>query len=93
MFVPHRKHICGPPRPVTGIVSLSSYVDDARISQETHIWTSTACYGDSLTFTQLLLIVIVTYILGYTAGAKVISCHCLASDPGPKGPKYVRACK
>jgi hypothetical protein len=23
------------------------YVDDARTSQEIHLWTSTTCYGDS----------------------------------------------
>jgi hypothetical protein len=25
-------------------------VDDVRISQRTHIWDSTACYGDNFTF-------------------------------------------
>jgi hypothetical protein len=25
------------------------YVDDIRTSQETHIWASAACYGDSFT--------------------------------------------
>jgi hypothetical protein len=26
------------------------YVDDVHISQETHLWDNTTCYGDSLTF-------------------------------------------
>jgi hypothetical protein len=26
------------------------YVDSVRTSQETHLWASTACYGDSFTF-------------------------------------------
>jgi hypothetical protein len=36
MFVPHRKHAYGPPRPVTGI-DLFPYVDDVCTSQETHL--------------------------------------------------------
>jgi hypothetical protein len=47
IFVPHRKHTYGPPRPITGI-ALFFYVDDVRTSQEAHLWTSTACYGDSV---------------------------------------------
>jgi hypothetical protein len=46
MFVPHRNHICGP---VKGTVLPFFYVDDARTSQEAHLWASTACYGDSST--------------------------------------------
>jgi hypothetical protein len=26
------------------------YVDDVRTSQKTHLWASTACYGDSFIF-------------------------------------------
>jgi hypothetical protein len=38
-----------PLRPVTGI-GVILYVDDVGISQETRLWASTACYGDSFTF-------------------------------------------
>jgi hypothetical protein len=47
MFVPDRKHI--------GLHGLLGgkrsflYVDDVRTRQETHLWASTACYGDSFT--------------------------------------------
>jgi hypothetical protein len=34
--------------PVMGITFL--YVDDVHTSQETRLWSSTACYGNSLTF-------------------------------------------
>jgi hypothetical protein len=30
-----------------------SYVDDIRTSQETHLWTSTACYRNSFTFSYV----------------------------------------
>jgi hypothetical protein len=46
MFVPHRKHTYGPLRLVMGIPSLHV---DVRTSQETHLWASTACYGDTVT--------------------------------------------
>jgi hypothetical protein len=49
MFVPHRKHIYGPPRPVAGI-ALLFLVYDVRTPQKTHVWASTACYGDSCAF-------------------------------------------
>jgi hypothetical protein len=49
VFVPLRKHSYGPPRPVTGIAYFL-FVDDVRTSQETPLWASTACYGDSFTF-------------------------------------------
>jgi hypothetical protein len=26
------------------------YLDDGRTSRKTHLWISTACYGDSVTF-------------------------------------------
>jgi hypothetical protein len=45
MFVPHREHAYGPTRPVTG-TALILYVD-VRTSEDTNIWTSTACYGES----------------------------------------------
>jgi hypothetical protein len=48
IFVPHRKHAYGSPRPVPGIVLLL-YVDDVRASQGTRLWASTACSGDSFT--------------------------------------------
>jgi hypothetical protein len=48
MFVPHRKHTYGAARPVTGI-ALRVFLDCVRTSQETYLWTSTACYGDSFT--------------------------------------------
>jgi hypothetical protein len=35
MFVPHRKHTDGPPRPVTGDSFTLLCVDDVRTSQET----------------------------------------------------------
>jgi hypothetical protein len=47
MFVPHRKH--GPPRCVTEI-ALLLYVDDVCTSEETNVWTSMVCYGESFTF-------------------------------------------
>jgi hypothetical protein len=28
----------------------STYIDDVRTSRETHLWVSTACYGDCFTF-------------------------------------------
>jgi hypothetical protein len=49
MFVPHRKHIYRPPRPVTGMALLFLYVDGARTSQETHVRAATTCYGDRFT--------------------------------------------
>jgi hypothetical protein len=39
----------GHPQPITGIALLFLYVDDVHSSQETHLWASTACYGDSFT--------------------------------------------
>jgi hypothetical protein len=47
-FVPHRKHACGPPRPVTER-ALLVFAEDVT-SLATHLWVSTACYGDSFTF-------------------------------------------
>jgi hypothetical protein len=47
MFLSHKKHI-RPQRPVTGI-ALNLYLVDIRTSQETHVWTSAVCYGDSFT--------------------------------------------
>jgi hypothetical protein len=47
--MPHTKHTYGSPRPVTEL-ALLFYVDDIRTSQETHVWASTACYGDSFNF-------------------------------------------
>jgi hypothetical protein len=41
---------CGPPWFVTGIALHFLYVDGARTSQETHLWTSVACYKESSTF-------------------------------------------
>jgi hypothetical protein len=35
--------------PVTEIALLFKYVDDVRTSQETHLWASTACYGNGFT--------------------------------------------
>jgi hypothetical protein len=49
MLLPHSNHAYRPPRPVTGIALPFSYVDDVRTSQETYVWDSTACYGDSIT--------------------------------------------
>jgi hypothetical protein len=48
VFVLHRKHTYGPKRPLTEIV-LFLYVHDIRTSQETCLWTSTACYGVNIT--------------------------------------------
>jgi hypothetical protein len=36
MFVPHKKHTYGPPRPIMGILLLFLYVDDVRASQEAY---------------------------------------------------------
>jgi hypothetical protein len=47
MFVPRRKHTYGPLQPVTGIALLSLYAHNVPTSQETHLWISTACYGDT----------------------------------------------
>jgi hypothetical protein len=35
------------PRPVTDIALLSLYLDEVRTSQETDLWSSTACHRDS----------------------------------------------
>jgi hypothetical protein len=40
-------NIRGSPRPVTGMALL--YVD-VRTSQETRVWVSAVCFGDSFTF-------------------------------------------
>jgi hypothetical protein len=48
MFLPHRKHSYGSPLPVAGIALF--YVDYVRTSQKKHLWASTVCYGDTLTF-------------------------------------------
>jgi hypothetical protein len=37
-------------QPVMGINFTSLYVHDVRTSQDTHLWASTACYGDNFTF-------------------------------------------
>jgi hypothetical protein len=56
MFVPHMGHTYGSPRPVTGYIYFL-YEDDVRISQETHLLPSTACYGDSSTFYIMMITV------------------------------------
>jgi hypothetical protein len=33
------------------------YIDDIRTSQETYLYTSTACYGDSFTFHMWIMLV------------------------------------
>jgi hypothetical protein len=52
MFVPHRKHAYGPPRPVTEI-SLLYYKQMMFIPHREHIWNSTVCYGIALTFCSM----------------------------------------
>jgi hypothetical protein len=47
MFVLHRKH--GLLRNLFTLL----YVDDVRTSQETHLWASAPCYGDSFTLLYL----------------------------------------
>jgi hypothetical protein len=49
MFVPHREHTYGLPRPVTGIASIL-YIDDVRTSQDTNQWASTASYENIFRF-------------------------------------------
>jgi hypothetical protein len=44
-----------PERPVAVMELILLYVDDVRTSQETHLWDSTACYGDSFNFYSLIL--------------------------------------
>jgi hypothetical protein len=50
MFVRHRKRTYEPPRPVTGRALVFLYVDDVRTSQETYLWASMACYGETFSF-------------------------------------------
>jgi hypothetical protein len=50
MFVPHRKHTYGSPRPVMELALHFLCVDDVRTPRETYPWASTACYRDSFTF-------------------------------------------
>jgi hypothetical protein len=47
MFVPHRKH---PSSSIVCYAILYVYVDGVPTSQETHLWASMACFGDSFTF-------------------------------------------
>jgi hypothetical protein len=42
--------LCRPPRPITRIVLLLLLVNDARTSEETLVWSSTACYMHSFTY-------------------------------------------
>jgi hypothetical protein len=46
MYRPHRKHRYEPSRHVTGI-ALFLYVNDVRTLQETHVLSTTVCYGNS----------------------------------------------
>jgi hypothetical protein len=48
MFVPHRQHTYGPPRPVMWIALRFLYIHDVRTSQETQ--ASMTCCGDRFTF-------------------------------------------
>jgi hypothetical protein len=47
--MPHKENTYRPPKTLMGIAMLF-YVDDIRTLQETRLWASKACYGDSLTF-------------------------------------------
>jgi hypothetical protein len=49
MFVPHRRHPYGTPRPVNETTLLSLYVYDVLTSQEPHLCDSTARYRDRFT--------------------------------------------
>jgi hypothetical protein len=49
MFVPHRKQVCRPPRPVKGI-PLPFYAYMMFVPHRKHLWASPACYGDGFTF-------------------------------------------
>jgi hypothetical protein len=49
MFVPHRAHTYGPPRPITGIALFFIYVDNVGTSQDTQVRLPTAYYWDSFT--------------------------------------------
>jgi hypothetical protein len=56
MSVPHRKHTCGPPRPLMGIALLLLFFIGTWCSYLTgNTWASTACYSDSITFTNLYI--------------------------------------
>jgi hypothetical protein len=46
MFVPHRKHTCGPLRPVTKI-ALLFYMQVMFIPHSKHLRACTACYRDN----------------------------------------------
>jgi hypothetical protein len=49
MFVPHRKHTNGHPRPVKGI-ALFLYIQIMFVHHKKHVWASTPCYGGNFAF-------------------------------------------
>jgi hypothetical protein len=64
IFVPLSKHNYQPAQSVTAIALIFLYVDDVRTSQETHLCSSTVCFGESFTFYMQMFCPDRTHIYG-----------------------------